>query len=102
MTILDHAVFRAYIFEWEAVEALEKLCREKGRHITTVVVDRRGNAYDGDVKRAPWDTSIVQHRQLLKGFLNEIGFTPASRSKVSTQKPQKENDPFTVFPGGKK
>ncbi len=89
VTALDHAVFRQYIYEWQAVEELEKKCLEKGRDILTTVVDRSGIAYEGDWKRAPWDTSLVQHKQLLRGFLNEIGFTPAARSKVSTEKPHR-------------
>ena len=93
---IDHAVFRTYIFEWQMCERLEKMCQEHGIHTTTP---------KGVIARAPWDTSLVQHRARLQSLMNEIGFTPAARTKVAdaaTAPPKEERDPFSVFDGGRK
>ena len=90
---IDHAVFRAYIFEWDLCEKLQRMVLEKGVHVTSPT---------GTLTRAPWDVSLVQHRGRLQSLLNELGFTPAARSKVTTDEPaDKPKDPFSVFPGGK-
>jgi len=90
---IDHAIFRAYIFEWEMCEKCQTMCMELG----ITVEDKQGG-----IKRAPWDTSLVQHRARLQSIMNELGFTPAARSKVSTDEPaNKPRDPFAVFDGGR-
>ena len=86
---IDHAVFRRYIFEWQICEMLTAMVLEHGVMSTTV---------NGEAKRAPWDTSLVQHTARLQSLLNEIGFTPAARSKVSADEPaDAPKDPFAVF-----
>ena len=90
---IDQAVFHRYIYEWEICEKLTQMVLEHG-------VMTKTNS--GEAKRAPWDTSLVQHVARLQSLLNELGFTPAARSKVTTDEPaDTPKDPFAVFPGGK-
>jgi len=91
---IDHAVFHMYIQEWQTCEELQRILDENGY----VLVAR-----EGDVKRNPADTAIVQHRARLQSLMNELGFTPAARTKVkgNTTEAPKPKDPFAVFDGGK-
>ena len=102
-TTLDHSLLTSYILEWDAVRELAEQCRKHGRWVAETVVDRHGRAYDGPTKRAPWDTSLTQHQQILRGLRSDLGFTPTSRAKVSSVEEEEESvAKLLAFDGGKK
>jgi P27 family predicted phage terminase small subunit len=103
ITKLDHGLLSRYIKEWDACRELDEQCEKKGRWISEVAVDRKGNSYEVGIKRAPWDTSLVQHAGLLRGLISDLGFSPSARSKVSTvQDEEPKKAELLAFDGGKK
>jgi P27 family predicted phage terminase small subunit len=102
ITTLDHGLLSRYIKEWDAVRELDDQCKKKGRWISEIAVDRKGIAHEVGIKRAPWDTSAVQHAQILRGLISDLGFSPSARAKVSTvddEEPKKAA--LLAFDGGK-
>jgi phage terminase small subunit len=100
---LDHGLLGRYIKEWDACRELDEQCKKRGRWITETAIDRKGEAYETGVKRAPWDTSLVQHAGILRGLISDLGFSPTARAKVSTvddDEPKKAD--LLAFDGGKK
>jgi P27 family predicted phage terminase small subunit len=103
ITTLDHGLLGRYIKEWDACRELDEQCKKRGRWITETAIDRKGEAYETGVKRAPWDTSLVQHAGILRGLISDLGFSPTARAKVSTvddDEPKKAD--LLAFDGGKK
>lgn len=103
ITTLDHSLLRSYIHEWQMCEHLFGQCKNHGTYISDTVIDRNGNAYQTNIKRAPWDTSLAQHQSILRGIRSDLGFTPTARTKVSVvedEEPKKAD--LLAFDGGKR
>lgn len=87
LTRIDHASLEAYCMcyarWWQAEGALQ-------RHGLTYVTP------SGQIKPRPEVTMANNALKLMKAFLIEFGLTPASRSRLSIDKPEAE-DPFAAF-----
>lgn len=104
LTVVDGAVLAQYcLLHADAVRIAEgKQFNEFSPVIAEPVLDMDGGMHF-KVKPNPLITMGRQIAQMLKAYLTEFGWTPASRTrvKVSTPDPHDEFDKFEVIAGGK-
>lgn len=94
ITTLDATMLVRYIHEWDFCRELDAQTHKHGFSF----IDEKGNP-----KRAPWDVALVQHATTLRGILNDLGFTPTARAKVSVvQDEEVKAAELLAFDGGKK
>lgn len=94
LTVVDRAALAAYCQAWARwVEAEEAMQAPDFKMVATT--DK------GYQHISPWAQVAGQALKQMRAFLTEFGMTPASRSRVTTQAPEKEADPYSEFLGRK-
>ncbi len=76
LTAVDRRIFTAFVVASEAHQSAALLVAERGTTIETK---------QGNVIQAPWVGMLNRQALILIRTASELGFTPASRSKVSIE-----------------
>lgn len=74
LTSMDWSVFTVYVVAASAHQDASLMCAERGTVLTTA---------QGNEIQAPWVGMLNRQALILIRVCSELGFTPASRSKVS-------------------
>ena len=96
MTVLDVATLAAYCEEW----AQWRRCMDRVRYEGEVMVLRTDKGEVRYAQQSPWSTLAGKHLERMLRASIELGFTPASRAKVTAPAGAgEEADPFDAFLG---
>lgn len=93
LTKLDQAALAAYCVAYSRWVEAEKQVQKHGLIF---------KAQSGYPMYSPYLNIANRAMKQMREFLSEFGMSPSSRTRVSVVEPSQQNDPFTVFEGGKK
>ena len=89
LTSVDLSIYTVYVVAAAAHQAAALMCAERGVTLTTAT---------GNEIQAPWVGMMNKQAAVLIRACGELGFTPASRSKVSVGDAEDdEEDPAAAF-----
>lgn len=88
LTSVDQRIFTAFVVAAEAHQSAALMVAERGTTIETK---------QGNVIQAPWVGMLNRQALIVIRTASELGFTPASRSKVSVDGDAQEEDPDEQF-----
>jgi len=87
LSILDEPLLATYVSALAELRRVEGLLREQG------------NTYSdskGDLRRRPESITASQLRTSIRGLGNELGLSPAGRSRLRSSPPEEE-DPYEIY-----
>ena len=93
LTVIDDRALMAYCMVWARWLEAESHVRDHG----LVLKGKRGAPFV-----SPYVKIAAQAALQLKGWIEQFGMTPSSRSRVKTDPGDKPADPFTKFDDGER
>ena len=85
LTTLDFSTFEMWCDTYSRIVEVEQILNREGM----MVVDDKGNS-----KLHPLAQQLNNLKQILRMYITELGFSPASRSKVNLNKKTEDKNPF--------